>query len=200
MILLSTAYFGNIQYFSKLLSGGAHIEAHENFQKQSYRNRCDIMTAGGVTPLSVPIEWNHNAKIPIREVRIDNSQPWQRSHWRTIRSAYASSVYFEHYQDRIAEMFERRFDYLFEMNCVITSQLLELLGRPTELLLTDSYMVECENDFRNSISHKPRLHRSDPMFVAPEYFQVFGDRLPFAPNLSILDLIFCEGPSALVHK
>lgn len=202
-MLLSTAYLGNIQYFSKLASGEARVEACEHFQKQTYRNRTDIMTAAGVRALTVPVVWDHGRKMAIQEVRIDYTLPWQREHWRTIRTAYAASPYFDHY----GEYFEPYFRYekyqpatLFDWNSELTIKLLEILKIDQPLKLTDHYLPAGElppgEDFRDAISHKPRLRRPDPAFSPPAYQQVFADRQPFVPNLSVIDLLFCEGPCA----
>lgn len=190
---LSTAYLPNIQYFTKLLTGNAVIEAHENFQKQSFRNRTEIMTSDGTRTLTVPIIWNHNRKMAIREVLIDNSAPWQRTHWRAIRAAYAASPYFEHYADSLEPLFHQRFDYLWELNCIVTQELLVIFKSSAKLRFTQEYATHVQDDFRNSISPKPRLRYPDPCFTPPLYYQVFSDRQPFVPNLSIIDYLFCEG-------
>lgn len=205
VVRVTTAYLGNIQYFGKLVSG-ARIEAHENFQKQTYRNRAEVMTAVGVRPLTVPVVWDHRAKMPIREVRIDYTLPWQREHWRTLVAAYAAAPYFDHYAEKLAPFYDERGyrpEYLYDLNGDLTVLLLRLFGFPDALRHTEDYTppapldsAAAEGDFREIISHKPRLWRPDPSFAAPEYYQVFADRVPFAPNLSAVDLLFCEGPRA----
>lgn len=204
-MLVTTAYLGNLQYFSKLASGAA-IEGCENFQKQTYRNRAEVMTATGVRTLTVPIVWDHRAKMPIRSVCIDYTLPWQREHWRTLTAAYAAAPYFDHYAERLAPFYDPTYYHpatLFELNSDLTTRLLGLLGLPGTLLVTDEYTAPAPldtaaaaGDFRDIISHKSRLRRPDPTFRAPEYYQVFADRNPFAPNLSVVDLLFCEGPAA----
>lgn len=202
---MTTAYLGNLQYFAKLACG-AQIEAHENFQKQTYRNRAEVMTAAGVRTLTVPVDWDHCAKMPIREVRIDYKLPWQREHWRTLRAAYAAAPYYDHYAERLAPYYDPgryRPERLFELNSDLTRLLLQLLGWPDTLRFTERYTppapldsAPAAGDFRDVISHKPRLKRPDPAFADPTYYQTFADRIPFAPNLSLLDLLFCEGPQA----
>ena len=102
MILLPTAYLGNLQYYSKLLSGEACIDLHEHYLKQSYRNRCDILSAGGVMSLTVPVYHTGGVGTPTREIRIDYSKRWQHRHWQAIVSAYRGSPYFAHYEERPA--------------------------------------------------------------------------------------------------
>lgn len=204
-MLVTTAYLGNIQYFGKLAAGAA-VEAHENFQKQTYRNRAEVMTAAGVRPLTVPIVWNHYAKIPIRQVRIDYTLPWQREHWRTLKAGYAAAPYFDHYAEKLEPFYDERTyrpEFLFDLNCDLTRVLLGLFGWPDVLRYTEAFTpptpldkAVAAGDFREAISHKPRLRRPDPSFRAPEYYQVFADRIPFAENLSAIDLLFCEGPQA----
>ena len=204
-MLVTSVYLGNIQYFGKLVQG-ARVEGRENFQKQTYRNRAEVMTAGGVRTLSVPVVWDHRAKMAIREVRIDYTLPWQREHWRTLRSAYAAAPYFDHYAERLATYFDERVyrpERLWDLNSDLTRLLLELTGLPEIVPFTEDYTAPAPldaaaaaGDFREIISHKPRLRRSDPTFRPPTYYQVFSDRIPFAPNLSVVDLLFCEGPQA----
>lgn len=204
-MLVTTAYLGNIQYFGKL-AAGARVEAHENFQKQTYRNRAEVMTAAGVRTLTVPVVWDHQTKMPIREVRIDYTLPWQRAHWRTLGAAYAAAPYFDHYAEKLAPFYDEQIyrpERLFDLNCDLTRVLLRLFDLPDTLPCTEEYTLPvplaaaaAASDFREIISHKPRLKRPDPAFAAPEYYQVFADRIPFAPNLSVVDLLFCEGPQA----
>lgn len=204
-MLITTAYLGNIQYFCKLASG-ARVEAYEHFQKQTYRNRAEVMTAAGVRTLSVPIEWDHRAKMPIRDVRIDYTLPWQREHWRTLVAAYSAAPYFDHYAERLAPFYDSstyRPRTLWQFNGELTVLLLRAAGLPDVLHYTEDYLppvpldgAAAAGDFREIISHKPRLKRPDPSFMPPEYYQVFADRIPFASNLSIVDLLFCEGPQA----
>lgn len=202
-MLVTTAYLGNIQYFGKLAAGAA-VEGCENFQKQTYRNRAEVMTAAGVRTLTVPVDWDHYTKMPICEVRIDYTLPWQREHWRTLTAAYAAAPYFDHYAEKMAPFYDERTyrpQTLWQLNHDLTLLLLNLFHLPGELHYTEDYVppvspdaAVAAGDFREVISHKPRLKRPDPTFAAPEYYQVFADRIPFAPNLSAVDLLFCEGP------
>ncbi len=200
MIYLSTAYLGNVQYFSKILAGKVYIEQHEHYQKQSYRNRCSIITANGPLSLVVPVEKEHGIKMPIREVRIDYRQPWQQMHWRALTAAYMSSPFFEYYADDYRPFYEKRYELLFDFNLELTQLSLSLLGLKASLHLTESYVAQPDNselDYRQSINPKARLAKPDSSFSPQPYTQVFGSRWGFSPNLSIVDLIFNEGPNAL---
>lgn len=200
MILLSTAYLGNLQYYSKLLSGEAVIDVGENYIKQSYRNRCEIMTANGVSSLVVPVLQPSGVKTPTKEIRVDNTKKWQHQHIQAIVSAYRNSPCFFCYEDEFAPVYNKKYDFLLDLNndlLDITLRLLRTDIRPT--FTENSPIFEAppfaENDFRISISPKPRLQRRDHLFIPPRYYQVFAEKFEFAPNLSILDLLCCEGPN-----
>lgn len=150
------------------------------------------MTADGMRSLIVPVI--HSSNMAIRQIEIDYTLPWQRTHLRTIEAAYRSAPYFEHYFERIEDLFATRHRWLFDLNCETTSRLLEIFGLDSKLVFTTAYDPHpTEQDFRNSISPKPRQAIVDPDFDPRPYYQVFSERLPFAPNLSALDLLFCEG-------
>ncbi|MDR1553396.1 MAG: WbqC family protein [Prevotellaceae bacterium] len=199
-IYLSTAYFGNIQYFSKFVAAEkVYIEQHENYIKQSFRNRCEILTANGKLSLVVPIERNAGNKILMRDVRISYAQPWQNSHWRAIETAYNSSPFLEYYGNDLKPFFERKEKFLFDFNTKITDKILELLEIDKQQFFTDNYKVfdaDFMFDYRCSISPKRRQLKEDKMFTPRKYYQVFAQRFGFTPNLSIIDLLFNEGTNA----
>jgi hypothetical protein len=198
-ILLSTAYFGPIRYFSKLVSfPEIYIEQHENFVKQTYRNRTIILGANGPIPLIVPVEKGREKKIKIKDLRIAYDEEWQRNHWRTIFSAYNSSPFFEYYADDIEPFFRKRYQFLFDFNQQITVSILEMLEISANLILTEDFEKVPENclNFREQISPKTHLIEPDPNFTTQPYTQVFSEKFGFVPDLSILDLLFNEGPSA----
>lgn len=202
MILLSTAYFGNIQYFSKLYSGEeVLIEEHENYTKQSYRNRCDILSGNGVISLSIPIKKDAREKTPIKEVEIEYVMEWQQQHWRSIVSAYGSSPYFEFYDYLFEPLFKKKEKYLLDHNnncmdivCGCIKKKIEI-GKTTEFAEVGS--DDSILDYRQSISPKAALRKEDPYFQDIAYYQVFSEKFPFQENLSILDLLFCEGNDTL---
>lgn len=198
-ILLSTAYFAPVRYFSKLavLSEG-YIEQHEHFIKQTYRNRAVILGANGPISLIVPVEKGREQKIKIKDLRISYDEEWQRNHWRTIFSAYNSSPFFEYYSDELKPFFRKKYEFLFDFNQHITESLLEILDLQTKVRLTESFEQIPEGclNFREKINPKAHRNVADPHFIAPMYTQVFGEKFGFMPDLSILDLLFNEGPSA----
>lgn len=198
-ILLSTAYFAPIRCFSKLaFYPEIYFEQHENFIKQTYRNRTVILGANGPISLIVPVEKGREQKIKIKDLRIAYDEEWQRNHWRTIFSAYNSSPFFEYYADDIEPFFRKKREFLFDFNQKITETILEIMEIPVSINLTEDFELIPEGclNFREQISPKIHLINPDPHFEAQPYTQVFSDKFGFVPDLSILDLLFNEGPSA----
>ena len=198
-ILLSTAYFAPVRYFTKLATfSEPFIEQHEHFIKQTYRNRAIILGANGPISLIVPVEKGREQKINIKDLRISYDEDWQRNHWRTIFSAYNSSPFFEYYAHDLEPFFLKKYTFLFDFNQQITATMLEILDIQTAINLTSAFEQipdKCLN-FREKIN--PKAHRNDPNahFIAQPYTQVFCDKFGFMADLSILDLLFNEGPSA----
>lgn len=198
-ILLSTAYFAPIQYFSKLASfPETYLEQHENFIKQTYRNRTVILGANGPISLIVPVVKGRQQKIKIKDLRIAYDEDWQRNQWRTIFSAYNSSPFFEYYADEIQSFFRKKQEFLFDFNLKITEKLIEILELNTTIKLTADFenIPESCLNFREKIS--PKIHRisDDHSYKIQPYTQVFSEKFGFVPGLSVLDLLFNEGPSA----
>ena len=178
-----------------------YIEACENFQKQSYRNRCRFYAADGVQALSYPIVHEGGThKLPISEIRIDWSTPWLQQHERAIISAYRTSAYFEYYQDELFEIMESRPEKLFDFNMALIRFFIEKTGLAVDLRLTSEYSRETDmTDLREMIHPKrPDTILKDLALEKP-YFQVFAQKHGFQSDLSIMDLLFNEGPDSILY-
>ena len=196
--LLATAYWPPVQYFTKLVGESVfYLEQHENYQKQSYRNRCVIYAANGPTPLIIPVVKTTGEKMPIRDVRIDYAMAWQRTHWKAIVSAYRSSPFFEYYEDDFRPFYEKEERFLFDFNEKILRLALELTGLNPAIKYTDDFIQPTgSGDLRLLISPKV-LSEADKKFRPQNYYQVFSSGKGFAANLSILDLLCNEGNNSL---
>ncbi|MBI1835721.1 MAG: WbqC family protein [Flavobacteriia bacterium] len=193
-LIFPTSYFGNINYYSELIKCNTiSIESKEHIQKQSYRNRCDILTSNGVQQLSIPLIRKNGSKTVIDEVEISPLNDWRKDHWKAIESAYSSSVYFDFYGLEIEELI---YDYepnLLLFNQKINSRIQKWLGIETQIQFTNTYIKqELELDLREILSSKKQEKKNN----YKTYFQVFNDKFPFTPNLSILDVICNLGPMA----
>ena len=199
MLILSTAYFAPIQYYSKLLqSEYIVIDRHENYNKQSYRNRCIIYSANGLLDLVVPVVKPDKSKIPVIEVEISYDTLWQKQHFKAIESAYRRSPFYEYYMDDLMEFFDNRHRYLYEFNMRIMRKVCDLIKIPFQVQESSAYIKpgEGDPDLRNSLHPKMNRQQADSAFVPPRYTQVFAEKWGFKPNLSILDLLFNTGPEA----
>jgi WbqC-like protein family. len=202
MILLSTTYLGPIQYYSKLISADEIvIERFEHYPKQTYRNRCLIYSANGPQTLSIPISRGEELKIYTKDVRIDYAMNWQKIHFKAIESAYRCSPYYEFYIDDLQPFFEKKYEFLYDLNISILNKILEIIGLTCTFKESNDYMVPepGDTDLREIIHPKKRMYQPDSAFDAPVYHQVFEPKFGFIPNLSIIDLLFNTGPEASVH-
>ncbi len=193
--LLSTTYFGPIQWYQKLNRYDAcEIERMDSFQKQTYRNRCVIATTNGTQALTVPIEKGADL---IRDTRLSDHGNWRHLHWNALCSAYGESPFFEYYQDDIRPFFEKKWEFLYDFNGEITLKICELLGIQPRIIPTDIYVKTADNDFREVIHPKHPLPDED--FSPRRYYQVYERKHGFIPNLSILDLLFNMGNESILY-
>jgi hypothetical protein len=198
-LLLSTAYLPPVQYISKFLSENkVLIEIHENYQKQSYRNRCYIYGANGRQCLVIPIVKAHGEKTPITRVEIDNQSPWQKIHIKSIQSAYLNSPFYEFYADEFNRFYTQKSALLIDWNSAFLKYILKLLNLETDIKTTTGFEKApvASPDYRQTIHPKPAHQMPDKNFLPVPYIQVFRDRYGFIPNLSIIDLLFNEGQNA----
>lgn len=173
-------------------SNAVEIESCEHFVKQTYRNRCRILTANGVENLIVPVI-HSDLKIPIRDARIDYSQNWPKQHWGAIVAAYAKAPYFEYFADDFEKILFRKTPFLFDLNWEILTLCLKWLRINTPIRLTTQYNKTPENgqfDAR-SLLHPKKSDLSNILGQPIVYKQNFGNE--FVPHLSILDALMCHG-------
>ena len=203
MNILSLAYLGNIQYFSKLCFSDCVIDIHEHYVKQSYRNRCDILSASGPISLIVNTSKPTDGSRSVKDIRVDYSKRWQHQHRQALISAYRNTPFFDHYWPEFEPFYSERSIFLADLNRGLMEAALRLLDCGREVVFSNRY-IEPEaaaqrgyRDLRDAISPKPRLAKPDPGFRAHPYWQLFSDKMPFAENLSVIDLLFCEGPAAM---
>lgn len=178
------------------------IEGQENFQKQSWRNRCTIYASEGPLNLSFPIIHEDGThKLPIQEIKIDYSEDWVINHKRAITSAYKNSAYFDYYSDELFEILDDRPAYLFDLNMKLIDFFIKKLRLSIDLRITSIYSkdgLEYGRDYREIIHPKKSNSILTDLGVKKPYFQVFAQKYGFISNLSIMDLLFNEGPDSIL--
>jgi hypothetical protein len=192
-MLIDLHYLPCIEYFACLLKYDTIcIETHEHYQKQSYRNRCCILTANKIVTLSVPV-LKGNSKQNIKDVQIDYNQKWVTDHWRTICSAYGKAPFFDYFAPYFQDLFLRKYKFLFDLNFELLTICLSLIKIDKKIFFSEKYKKQAEtgqDDFRAKIHPKIPYSEND-IYQPVRYLQNFGNN--FAPNLSIIDVLFCEG-------
>ena len=200
-VLLSTTYFGPVQWYQKLhRAEHVQIEQWENFQKQTYRNRCLIATTQGVQALTVPVVRGETSLI--KDLRISDHGNWRHLHWNALQSAYGESPFFEYYQDDIRPFFTERWERLLDFNEAIRAKICELIDIQPQVSYSKEFTVYSLQftvnqvlDFREAI--RPKHPAPDPDFEPKPYYQVYQQKHGFLSNLSILDLLFNMGPEGV---
>ncbi len=192
MIIIEPHYLGCLEYFALLAQHKKiFLEVNDSFQKQTYRNRAYFLISNKTQPLSIPV--NYSNGMHTKDVRVDYSQRWVKDHWGAFYSGYGKAPFFEYFSEQFRSIWEMNHTFLVDLNIAFMESAAKALQIELDVNLTESYMQDQESDYRNVINPKKpfsdrKIYRSYP------YTQLFGDT--FVPNLSIVDLIMCEGPNS----
>jgi hypothetical protein len=193
-ILLSTAYLPPAEYFSKIINAReVLIEREENYLKQSYRNRCYILSVSGPQALTVPVYLGSFHKTSIKDIRIDYSKRWQQVHLGAMVSAYSSSPFFLYYYEELEKIILSNNKFLLDLNMGLLMTVMKMMKLEAKISFSSEFrpINKTENDFRYTISPKKK---SD--YVSKPYLRVFSQEIGFTAGLSIVDLLFNLGPEA----
>lgn len=193
-VISSFITFPNIAWWASIIDRKILVfDKAEHFQKMTYRNRYYISGANGMIQLSIPLVSGRNQRTPMNEVQICNKDKWQVQHWRTLVSVYKRSPYFDFYEPELATLFEQQFNLLADFNLASYQWLKKQLGISIDEQFADEYVKEFDGiDLRTM---KPDIEKKANASF-PHYYQVFEERTGFLANLSVLDLLFSEGPHA----
>lgn len=198
MVLLHPTYFPSITSFAAIKQNEVRWEVHDNYQKQTYRNRAKICTDRGLHLLSIPIVHvgNTQGRQLYSDVKLDNSYNWQRQHWRTLETAYRTSPFFEFYEDDIRPLYDVKFDYLLDFNLKTIATVCDFLQIAMPTMKTEEFQLLPSDitDYRFLVNSK----KNSPTDFS-QYNQVFGNRHGFVANQSILDLLFNIGPETSTY-
>jgi len=186
-VLIPISYLGPVSYYSTILqSEEIFIETKEHFIKQSVRNRCVILSANGVQTLSIPKERKSSDKTLITNIKISNTQNWQKLHWQSLISSYNSSPFFEYYKDNLEELYLSPQLNLFDFNIKLTETILSFLQTEKHIKFTSEFSDDFNGiDLRNHTFNNKNMEK---------YEQVFAEKIDFHSDLSVLDLLFNLGP------
>lgn len=195
--IADSQYFGSVNYYNNLFfHTNTIIEVFDNYQKMSFRNRCTLAGSNGLIDLSIPIVGGRNKRQLMGEVKIDYSQPWQQQHIKTIKSCYGKSPFFEYFISDIEKMLKCQYDSLVQLNAELLNWTIKIVKLNNAISFSQSYESKEELvdivDNRNLFMPKDFQVQKDII----KYTQVFEGKIGFQPNLSILDILFCEGPAA----
>ena len=195
MALFLPTYFSPISQFSAILkSKEIQFEVYDNYQKQSYRNRCYIYNTNGKQLLNIPVKHPvSSARKKTKDTQIENIGNWQKQHFNSLKIAYQNSPFFEFYMDDISFIFDKKYKYLHDVNFDTFLFVSDALQLNLDFKKTSSYTtVSKEKDYRNLVEAKKPAEK-----FFKQYIQMFDEKHGFIPDLSILDLLFMEGPNTI---
>lgn len=194
--LLYPTYFPNIAHFWAIVNADSvYFEVCDNYQKQSYRNRTEIYGANGKLALTVPVSYTQKNRQLYKDVKIANEEQWQLQHLKSLQSAYSMSPFFEFYIDDLMPLFEEQFDYILDFNL----KCFEVLLNSIQLNLTPKHTKIFEKEPTGKTDYRNLVKRNFEVNSFQPYTQVFTEKHGFIPNLSILDLLFNEGPNTELY-
>ena len=193
MALFIPTYFSPISQYQALLnSNSITFEVEDNYQKQTYRNRCYIYGANGKQLLNIPVTIPKSSKkTKSKDILVENAN-WQKQHYKSLEAAYNHSPFFEFYKDDLRKIFSKKYTYLLDVNLDTFNFIMDALELFKEYTLSKTYEETKLNDFRNLADSKKKVEIS-----SIPYIQMFDQKFGFLKNLSILDLLFMEGPNSI---
>ncbi|RCS28143.1 hypothetical protein DUT90_02235 [Polaribacter sp. WD7] len=195
MSLFIPTYFSPISQYSEILKSDEVIfEIEDNFQKQSYRNRCYIYNANGKQLLNIPVKDGSkgtSTRKKTKDMLVENAVSWQDHHLKSLQTAYRTSPFYEFYEDDLIPIFTKKYHFLHDVNIDTYLFVTDALQISQNYSKTTEYIIDVKSDYRNLASIKHLPSQKDT------YIQMFDDKHGFLPNLSILDLLFMEGPNAI---
>ena len=194
--LIHPTYFPNLAHFVAMVkSDVVYFEVCDNYQKQTHRNRTEIYGANGKLALTVPVSYTQKNRQLYKDVTIANDGLWQQQHLKSLQSAYSMSPFFEYYIDELMPLFEKQFDYIldFNLNCF------EVIKDGLQINITVNSTHTFEKEPVHKTDYRRLVQRNYETTYFQPYTQVFTEKHGFIPNLSILDLIFNEGPNAELY-
>ena len=194
-LLIEYQYFGTVNYFKTLFHfSNIKFEEYESYKKGSFRNRTRIPGANGVINLSVPLQKGRDQKALFREIKIDYKEKWIIQHMRALDASYNRAPFYEYYRDGIRDILSQEETYLMSLDRKLIAWVLKMLKVKPLISATEAFIHSVDQDTvdaRNTI-----LPSKDLDWDLPEYDQVFKDKIGFKPHMSILDLLFCNGPAS----
>lgn len=202
-IVLPVTYAGNIPYYAALTQYNCITDCCVHYTKQTYANRCSIMTANGIKDLVIPVV-KTTEKTKIKDIRISDHEEWQTTHIRTIDAAYRSSPFYDYFRDDFLPLYEQKWNFLIDFNTAIENKILESLGFDNITNCFSEHYIDCNDlnliDFREVINPKKNVPLQDINIKSDTpYYQVFDCKYGFKANLSILDLLFNMGNEARIY-
>ena len=195
MSLFIPTYFSPISQYSKIITSEKIIfEVEDNFQKQSYRNRCYIYNSNGKQLLNIPVKHKViSQRKKSKDTLVEDNFPWQDNHLKSLQTAYRTSPFYEFFEDDLMPIFTKKYNYLYDVTIDTFLFITDALQVSSDFTKTKEYTINStEKDYRNlaEVKHQPKKQ-------VENYVQLFDDMYGFIPNLSILDLLFMEGPNAI---